>query len=247
LTRVHPSAYPSPLHSQQPIHFRRIATLPVTVFLAVFGSIPLPAQTISDGRVWWNATLQERSGTESPWRWYFEVQGRMRDGADALDQLLIRPAIAYELTSRSSVWAGYGYTPQFPASGGALYEHRAWQQYLWNRPLGKLQLTSRSRLEERFMEGNGELAWRFRQQLRFTRPVRSSRFSALFWDEFLTHLNTTNRTTRGFDQNRIFAGTGIALDSRARIEIGYMNQYLNGIRAPNRSNHTLSIVLNLTF
>ncbi|MFN2447195.1 MAG: DUF2490 domain-containing protein, partial [Vicinamibacterales bacterium] len=77
----------------------------------------MSAQTIQDGRTWWNVTLQEQAGTTSPWRWYFEVQGRMRDGVDALDQLLVRPAVGYDLTSRSSVWIGYGYTPGFPASG----------------------------------------------------------------------------------------------------------------------------------
>ena len=34
------------------------------------------AQTINDGRLWVNLTVQERAGTESPWRWYFEFQGR---------------------------------------------------------------------------------------------------------------------------------------------------------------------------
>src|SRR5690242_18431985 len=80
---------------------------------------PATAQTISDGRVWWNVTVQERAGTASPWRWYMETQGRHRDGASDVDQMLIRPAVGYDLTNRSSVWAGYGYTPGYPATGGA--------------------------------------------------------------------------------------------------------------------------------
>jgi len=50
----------------------------------------------------------------------------MRDGIDALDQLLVRPAAGYDLTTRSSVWIGYGYTPGFPVSDGVLSENRAW-------------------------------------------------------------------------------------------------------------------------
>ena len=89
------------------------------LLLVVAGAMtPVSAQTIYDERTWWNITTQERARTESPWRWYVEVQGRMRDGVDALDQLLVRPAMGYDLTSRSSVWFGYGYTPGFPASDG---------------------------------------------------------------------------------------------------------------------------------
>ena len=85
-------------------------------------SVPAPAaaQTISDERVWWNVTFQERARTESPWRWYVELQGRHRDGVTDIDQLLVRPAVGYDLTSRSSVWAGDGYTPGYLANGTAL-------------------------------------------------------------------------------------------------------------------------------
>lgn len=205
------------------------------------------AQTIEDGRVWWNVTLQERAGTESPWRWYFEVQGRMRDGVDALDQLLVRPALAYTVSSRSTVWAGYGYTPGFPASGGVATEHRAWQQYLWSAAWARTQLASRSRLEERAMEGNDALALRFRQQVRVTRPLPVERVSAIVWDEIFVHLNSTRRTATGFDQNRIFGGIGVTVNPSTRLELGYMNQYINTFSPPNRSHHILSGVLNVTF
>jgi len=201
-----------------------------------------------DQRVWWNVTAQERGATESPWRWYVELQGRMRDGVDALDQLLARPAIGYDLNARSSVWLGYGYTPAFPSAGGVVTENRAWQQYLWNGPAAGGTLASRSRLEERSIEGNEALAWRFRQQVRVTRAVSSGgRATAIVWDEVFVHLNATRRTGRGFDQNRVFGGIGLGLDSHARIEIGYMNQFINGHGGPDRMHHILSGVLTLTF
>ena len=212
---------------------------------------PVSAQTIYDGRVWWNVTTQERAGTASPWRWYFEVQGRMRDGVDAPDQLLLRPAMGYDLTSRSSVWIGYGYTPGFPATGGVLSENRMWQQYLWNGPLASGTFSSRSRLEERAIEGNEGVALRFRQQVRFVRDASSgSRVTAILWDEMFVHLNSTTRTASGFDQNRVFGGIGVALNPRARIEVGYMNQFINSLSntgSTDRMHHILSGVLNLTF
>ena len=217
------------------------------VIAGTCATAPVSAQTIEDGRTWWNVTLQERAATASPWRWYVEVQGRMRDGVDALDQLLVRPAMAYDLTSRSSVWIGYGYTPGFPTSGDVLTENRAWQQYLWNRPFARAQLASRSRVEERAIEGNGGLAWRFRQQVRLTRVLQPGRISAILWDEIFFHVNSTRRTATGLDQNRIFGGVGVTVNPATRVEIGYMNQYINSFNAPDRSHHILSGVLNVTF
>ena len=219
----------------------------ILVIAGMSAAAPLSAQTIEDGRVWWNVTLQERAETASPWRWYVEVQGRMRDGVDALDQLLVRPAIAYDLTGRSSVWIGYGYTPAFPASGDVVTENRAWQQYLWNRPGARAQLALRSRAEERAIEDNVGLAWRFRQQVRLTRVLQPGRFTAILWDEIFFHVNSTRRTARGLDQNRIFGGVGVSVSPATRVEIGYMNQYINSFRAPARSHHILSGVLNVTF
>jgi len=221
----------------------------VILLIVVAGAMTqVSAQTIYDERAWWNITTQERARTESPWRWYVEVQGRMRDGVDALDQLLVRPAMGYDLTSRSSVWFGYGYTPGFPASGGVLTENRMWQQYLWNGSLASGTFASRSRLEERSIEGTDAVAWRLRQHVRFSRNISSgSRITAILWDEIFVHLNSTTRTGRGFDQNRVFGGIGVPLNPASRVEVGYMNQVINSPTGSDRMHHILSGVLNLTF
>ena len=66
--------------------------------------------------------------------------------------MLVRPAVGYDLTPRSSLWAGYGYTPSFPATADVLTENRPWQQYLWTGPGLGSTLQWRSRLEERWIE-----------------------------------------------------------------------------------------------
>ena len=97
------------------------------------------------------------------------------------------------------------------------------------------------------MEGNDALALRFRQQVRVTRPLPVERMSAIIWDEIFVHLNSTRRTATGFDQNRIFGGIGVTVNPSTRLELGYMNQYINTFSPPNRSHHILSGVLNVTF
>jgi hypothetical protein len=221
------------------------------LLLMVARATTASAQTVSDGRVWWNVTAQERAGTPSPWRWYFELQGRTRDGVDDMDQLLVRPAVGYDVTRRSSIWGGYGYTPSYPPGGDVLHEHRAWQQYLWAGPMGSptLQLQWRSRLEERWIESNRGVAWRYRQFVRLTRQLgeRSGGPTLVVWDEVFAHVNDTTRTTSGFDQNRLFVGLGVGVGPRTRLEVGYLNQALESARGPDRRNHILLGFLNATF
>jgi hypothetical protein len=207
------------------------------------------AETIADGRAWFNVTAQERAGTASPWRWYAELQWRYRDGVSDVDQLLVRPAVGYDLTSRSSVWAGYGYTPGFPAAGGVLAENRAWQQYMWNGPALGSVVQSRTRLEQRSIEGNDRLAWRARTFVRLQKPVAEpANLAMVVWNEIFVHLNDTRQTAQGFDQNRVFAGVGLTVAPGARLEVGYVNQAIRGGRAPvNRQHHIVLGFLNLTY
>ena len=221
----------------------------VCALLVVTPATSAHAETITDGRVWWNVTVQERAGTASPWRWYMETQGRHRDGTSDVDQMLIRPAVGYDLTSRSSVWAGYGYTPGYPASGGVLTENRAWQQYLWNGPALGGVVQSRTRVEQRSIEDNDALAWRVRQFARITKPVaRPAGLAVVIWNELFIHVNDTRRTPQGFDQNRVFAGMGMTVAPGARLEVGYVNQAIRGASsAPERQHHILLGFLNLTY
>ena len=217
----------------------------------VAATVPAPAasQTISDERVWWNVTFQERAGTESPWRWYVEVQGRTREGVGDFDQFIARPAVGYDLTSRSSLWAGYGYTPSYPSGGDVLTESRAWQQYLWSGPGLGSTLQWRTRVEERAIEGNDRMAWRFRQFWRLTRQLHPGLGGLTFvaWEEVFVHLNDTTRTARGYDQNRVFVGLGVGPWQGARLEVGYVNQAANGGRGADRRNHVLLAFLNATY
>lgn len=222
--------------------------------VAVALPLAASAQTISDERVWLNVTFQERAGTESPWRWYMEVQGRTRDGVGDVDQFIARPAVGYDLTSRSSVWAGHGYTPSYLANGTAatgdvLTENRAWQQYLWAGPGLGSTLQWRTRLEQRAIEDNDRLAWRFRQFWRLTRPIHPGLGGLTFvvWDEVFVHLNDTTRTTSGFDQNRVFVGAGVGAWQGARLEVGYVHQAVHVAGGSDRRNHVLLVFLNATY
>ncbi len=208
------------------------------------------AETRQDFRLWTNVTaitdLGHLSSRLTRWRLWTEVQNRFRDLAkdEDLDQLLVRSALGYEVAKELSVWLGYGYIPVFTEADKVVNEHRLWQQLLWSSELDRWSLTSRTRLEQRFIEGAEEPAWRYRQFVRLARPLtRQLPLSLVLWDEVFVHLSSASPTIQtGFDQNRIFAGLGWQVTQPARIEIGYLNQFIDTPRL-NRIHHILSLNL----
>jgi hypothetical protein len=218
------------------------------VIVVLLAAVPASGQVVNDGRVWTGGVFQGRLAAQSPWRWSLESQVRTRDGVHAVETLVVRFAMTRDLTSRTSVGGGYANSTTFPMIGEALTEHRAFQQYVWTGRAGTSSIAFRTRFEERFSEGNDEVAYRLRQQVRFTRPFAAHpRFALVAYDEVLVHTNGTNRYGRGFDQNRGFAGVARTITPRVRLELGYLNQYANSRTGADRMNHILYAVATTTF
>ena len=207
------------------------------------------AQTVTDERVWFTLTLQQRPRPESHWRLATDVVFRSRDGLSALDLMNIRPTILYAIGSHSTVGGGYAFVPSFPATGATSIEHRWFGQYGWTGAAAGGTFSYRVRLEARFIEGNSGELTRLRQQLRFTHAVRpESRLSVSVFDEFFFHLNDTTRSPKGFDHNRLFGGLSFTWNSTARLDAGYLNSYTPGHRgAADRMYHVLSSTLVVSF
>ena len=203
------------------------------------------AQTVTDERLWFVLTLQEQGSDATPWRWSGDMIVRGRDGASDLDTFSVRGTLIYAFNRHSSVGGGYTLAATYPVSGGTTIEHRWFGQYVVSGRPGGTSLSYRARLEARFIEGNSGEVTRLRNQIRASRPIRSgSRLSLVASDELFVHLNDTTRNARGVDQNRAFAGLGVAVGSGGRVEVGYLNQFSPGHRgAADRMNHILSTAL----
>jgi len=208
--------------------------------------LPSHADTIEDGRIWLNLTLQGDLPTAG-WRWYAELQPRWREEGRDLDTVLVRPAVYYKLSEQDSVWFGYGYIPTYPASGGMRYENRLWQQYLHTfSPWHGITLSSRTRLEERRMEDGDDTGYRLRQMVRATYPL-TPQWGFVAWDEYFVNTDDTDWGARGgFDQNRAFAGVSYAFSGQSRLEAGYLNQYVR-LNGDDRMNHVLSAAWSINF
>lgn len=239
--------------SKMRVAARRAAKI-LTVSLCFFCTAAKAVE--EDFRMWETFTIITRLDSINPgldkWRLWVDGQLRLRDDARTLDQAPVRAALGYALSDRASVWLGYMYMATLPKGRPTQSEHRIWQQLMLtdSTPFGDVM--SRTRLEQRYIEGVEPVEWRFREMIRWSRPIfQGSPFSTVVWDEVFVRMNSTTPSARfGFDQNRVFAGVGYAFSKEGRIEIGYLNQFLQSRTVTRRSqsfgermNHILSINL----
>lgn len=158
--------------------------------------------------------------------WHNEVQYRNFDGIGDLEQLLIRTGIGYDLTeNNNNVLLGYGFILSQPYVNGDKkenIEHRIFQQYITKQKFGRFNLQHRYRLEERFLEDNFRM--RFRYMLGVNIPITQKEMLpktmyASVYNEVFLHFNSPT-----FDRNRVYGALGYVINKNMRIEAGYMNQ-----------------------
>ncbi|OQW30579.1 MAG: hypothetical protein A4E19_09755 [Nitrospira sp. SG-bin1] len=184
---------------------------------------------------------------------YMEVNPRFADLDDAghIDQLLLRPALGYQLTEKLSIWQGYAWVGNFnqrhtPPQSPFFEESRIYQQINYAHTLGSFKILSRTRLEERWIEHVDGTAVRFRQMLRLTYPLpMATEWALVGYDEIFVHLNTvgTRGPAAGFDQNRFFVGINRTFSKYLNMDVGYQNQLLDSRSLPNLANQMNHIIL----
>lgn len=158
--------------------------------------------------------------------WHNEIQYRNFDAIGDLEQLLIRTGIGYDLTeNNNNVLLGYGFILSQPYVNGEKkenIEHRIFQQYITKQKFGRFHLQHRYRLEERFLEDDFRM--RFRYMLGFNIPITQKEMLpktlyASVYNEIFLHFNSPV-----FDRNRVYGALGYVINKNMRIEAGYMNQ-----------------------
>ncbi|AHE52501.1 DUF2490 domain-containing protein [Sphingomonas sanxanigenens] len=210
--------------------------------LLTLAAAPAAAQTSHDEQMWTNLTVQ--ASLAGPLIFFAEVQPRIGDRADGLEQLLLRPAIGWQLSPRLAVYQGYGYVLSPAERGRDLREHRSFQQVSWiaGKPFGG-ELSSRTRLEQRWRNDGDDMGWRLREMVRLEVPVRApGKIAALGYAEAFVALDDTDWGARkGFDQLRSFVGAEIGMGGKSTMELGYLNQYIDQAGGRSRMNHVLSL------
>lgn len=230
------------------------SSIPRSLGVAAVLASTLLSQTQDDGDLWLATTATGRfADPQSDYgnlRWWLEGQSRWRSEGEDVDSVFVRPGLGYALSSRTTAWLGYALFDNDPAGRPSFFEHRVWQQLSWNAPVEGFSLSSRTRLEQRFVEDRAETGWRLRQLVKFTLPLSESKATYLsVWDEGFYELNDTRWGERtGFRQNRAFLGLGFFLNDAHKhaLEVGYLNQWIDRTTI-DAENHVLSITLFLNF
>ncbi len=208
-------------------------------------SAPAAAQTVHDEAVWFNGTVMGR--VDGPVVFFAEAQPRIGSGVSRLSQLLLRPAIGYELSKDVTVYQGYARVID-PVDGGPdLHEDRLFQQVTWNiGRIGRLEVQSRTRLEQRWRSDGDGMSLRARQMMRFEYPLAAGtrRTAALGWSEGFIGLKSAKwGGVEGFDQLRTFVGLEIPLPGKSTIEAGYLNQTRDAPGRRTNMAHVASLTL----
>ncbi|KAB1231445.1 DUF2490 domain-containing protein [Chryseobacterium sp. KBW03] len=158
--------------------------------------------------------------------WHNEIQYRNFDAVGDLEQLLIRTGIGYDLTeNNNNVLLGYGFILSQPYVNGEKkenIEHRIFQQFITKQKFGRFNLQHRYRLEERFLEDDFRM--RFRYMIGVNIPITQKEMLpktlyASVYNEIFLHFNSPV-----FDRNRVYGALGYVINKNMRIEAGYMNQ-----------------------
>ena len=161
---------------------------------------------------------------------HHEVQYRNYDAISDLEQLLLRTGLGYNLSeNNNNVLLGYGYilSENYLANTDekvSVNEHRIFQQFTTKQKFGRIGLSHRYRFEQRFVEDDFKMRFRYFLSLRVPfktdgegvdGPLYLSAYNEIF-------LNTQ---TSIFDRNRLYGGLGYVFSKSLRMELGYMNQF----------------------
>lgn len=201
------------------------------------------------------------------WGIHLDVQFRMDENIKFAKQNLIRPGLIYNLDPNSNVAAGYAYiNTQNSTLNAYATEHRIWEQFIYGHKLGSLPLSHRFRVEQRFVEklkagetgGVVSEGYHYGNRLRYLnrtiynitqKPEVRDVFYLALQDEVFLNVASPDINKNFFDQNRFMIGFGVFHDKKTRLELGYLNQFLNPNSGPNVMNHILqvSVQQNLDF
>ena len=219
----------------------------ITAILLMF-QLPVYAEdTIEDGRFWFAYNFDYKINEN--WKATFQLQPRWREEMRAFDQIIYKPGFYYKPAPNVSIGGGYEYIVGHPANRETSREQRFWEDIIYQFDLPSAsKLSSRTRLEQRHLEGESETAHRFREMLKLSVPIQLvNGLSLVLSDEYFIHMNDTDwGAVSGFDQNRVFLGLGFKFTEHTNIEFGYLNQHVNK-QTTDLENHVLSFTLNNQF
>ena len=162
------------------------------------------------------------------WNWHNELQYRNYNLAGDLEQIVLRTGIGYNLSeNNNNVLIGYGFFYSEPYIAGTdekteTTEHRLFQQYLTRQKFGRFNLQHRYRIEERFLEEEFKMRYRYFLSLHLPLNKASMEKGTIYLSVY-NEIFLQNKPPV-FDRDRIYGALGYMVSPYIRIETGWMTQ-----------------------
>lgn len=192
---------------------------------------------------------------------HFDAQLRSTDELQHIQTYLLRTGLNYHLNKSMTVTGGYAFINNRRVVNnvsGYAPEHRIWEQFVFNHKIKRVAVQHRFRLEQRFIAKsivvNNELkndgtvnANRLRYFLRSVIPFQKQQpftkgiFGVVQNELFFNVGDNDNVNDKVFDQNRFYLAMGYRLCKKMDVELGYMNQYVNGRGNASINNNIIQI------
>lgn len=170
------------------------------------------------------------------WGIWAESQYRNYNFAGDLEQFFVRSAITYDFKGTGAQAAlGYGFfrTENYIGNTDDKFhfnENRIYQQLITNQRFGRLYMTHRYRMEERFFQDDLKIRFRYFLGLNLclNKPERvpGTVYLAAYNELFI------NAYSPAFDRNRVYGAGGYVISPKLRAETGLMYQLFDNRYRP---------------
>jgi hypothetical protein len=180
-----------------------------------------------------------------------EIVGRFSDDRDGLYEIENSLLLGYKIGKKSALWAGYVHDPNYDGGSFTVMERRAREQLTVDdfATIGKVSLSGRFRLEQRWRDGASGTGWRTRPYLKLALPLGDKGSPSLNFTEeaFINLNNTAFQSKDGLERLRTAASISLPLSKVLKLEAGYLNQHRFVTNAPDTDDHVVTASLGFSF
>ena len=157
--------------------------------------------------------------------------------------------VGKKLNKVVTVWLGYTFDPQYSHGTFIRREHRLRQQVNFDgfAMIGKVKLSGRVRLEERWREGQPGTAYRLRPQVKASVPIAGKTTLTVSSEPFFNLNNTGFQTVDGLERMRNAIYISVPLGKKVSVDFGYLNQHSFVPSGPDNSDNVLTAGITANF
>ncbi len=206
---------------QIPLDFKLFFKYMLFIFLLLSSSFCLAAT--STPKLWLAPSIDKKT---EHLLYFFQPNLRFLQQNMRLQEALPEVGVGYFFTNNASIFLAASWANKDDDVNVNKQERRAWQQLNYSYKQKSLEWLGRSRIEERRLIGDNNLSLRLRQRLRLLVPI-SNHLSIDAHEEIMINLvRPAWISTKTLDQNRSYIGLQGRINSKIKLNFGYMNQYL---------------------